>query len=238
MDNIEQFINICRKNFFQPSKDSYKVLIKDLIDWLYIRDDINFEKLNIYFKKDKKLRLSKNPTYITSGKLSVKGKKICFVFNDDLMKKYYKENKYISFIDLVFHEWGHFLQFLILNNICESKVMHKHLLKDAAKELDKIKKMNINDIGLIGENLERVRDFAKWIEISNRHQYIKSIEELISAVSKYIKNNGENKQDLLILENLENDLIIEKQRYAYVAHTIKGEHVIENADKPNATWLF
>ena len=232
MDNIEQFINICRKNFFQSSKDSYKVLIKDLIDWLYIRDGINIQKLNIYFKKDKKLRLLKNPTYLTDGKMCVNGKELCFIFNDDLMKKYYKENNYIGFIDLIFHEWGHFLQLLILNNICKSKFMHKHLLDEGELELDKIKKLNISDITLIDKNLEAVRNFAKWIELSNRCQVIQGLEELVSDVREYFNNNSGGKQDLLILDNLEKNLILEKKIYDYLSHTIGGEHIIENANTP------
>ena len=48
------------------------------------------------YVKDKKLRLRKNPTYLTDGRLSIKKNNLCLVFNDDLMRKYYKENKYIS----------------------------------------------------------------------------------------------------------------------------------------------
>ncbi len=232
MNNIEQFLDICRKNFFQSSEDAYKVLIQDLINWLYIRDDIKIQRLNIYFKKDKSLRLSKNPTYLTDGRMSVKGKELCFVFNDDLMRKYYKENKYIGFIELIFHEWGHFLQLLFLNNIYESKLMPNYLLKEGQLEKDKIKQLNISDIRSTDKNLDKIRKLAKWLELSNKHQVMNDLEELVSNVREYIDNNSNNKNDLLILDILEKNLIVERKIYAYLSHTIEGEHVIENSDTP------
>lgn len=234
MNNIEKFLNICRKNFFQNSQDSYKYLIKDLINWLYEKDDINADKLNIYFKKDRALRLSKNPTYLTDGRMSVENKELCFVFNDDLMKKYYKENKYIGFIELIFHEWGHYLQLLFLNNICKTKNVPDYLLKNGKNKLAKLKKqLDIQNVNLLNENVELVRDFAKWLELSNKHQVMEDLEKLVFNVKEYVKiNSKNNKEDLLIVDILEKNLIVERKIYAYLSHTIDGEHIIENTNTP------
>jgi len=236
MNDIESFFNICRKSFFQKNQDAYKILIRDLVDWLYVRDGICVDKLNIYFKKDKKLRLSKNPTYLTDGRMSIERKELCLVFNDDLMRKYYKENKYIGFIELIFHEWGHYLQLLFLNNICKINNMPDYLLNDGLTELNNLKKqLNIESTEHVNDNLNVIRNFAKWLELSNKHQVMEDLENLVSKIKDYVNKGLEkSKQDLAILEILEQNLIVERKIYAYLSHTIEGEHVIESANNPKS----
>lgn len=230
---IKQFINICRKHFFKDNPKEYKILIADLIDWLYIRDNIQVKKLNIFFKKDKFLRLTKNPTYLTDGRMSIQNNKLCLIFNDDLMKKYYKENKYIGFIELIFHEWGHFLQLLYLNDIQESRCMPNYLLENGKKELQNLKNLKLYDIKQTEFNLEKIKGFAKWLELSNKKNVMDDLEDLISEVENVMKLNNENDElNVAILEILKRNLEVERKIYAYLCYTIEGEHVIENAQNP------
>jgi len=232
-ESINQFINICRKHFFKENIKEYKDLITDLVEWLYNRDHINVKLLPIYYKKDKKLRLRKNPTYLTDGRMSIQGKELCLVFNDDLMKKYYKENKYIGFIELIFHEWGHFLQLLFLNNIQTSQYMPSYLLENGKQELESIKNMQIYDASQTQENLEKAKNFAKWLELSNKKNVMDELESLVEMVENTINiSENKNEKDLSILNILKLNLEVERKIYAYLCKTIEGEHVIENVSNP------
>lgn len=224
---IEDFIIICRNNFFKDNDRQYIIFINDLLEWLYKKYDIKFSSLKCYYVKDKKLRLRKNPTYLTDGRLSIKKNNLCLVFNDDLMRKYYKENKYISFIELVFHEFGHFMQLLYLNNICQSDKYPNYLVKEGNLELDLLDKKSRNK-DFLSDKLDRVRNFAKWLELSNKRTVMQQLEDLFSDLKKYYSEIEIDELDRKILDILEKNMIIERKIYDYLAQIIEGEHVIEN----------
>ena len=224
---IEEFVVICRNNFFQDNKRQYIKLIDDLLRWLYKKYDIKFADLKCYYVKDKYLRLRKNPTYLTDGRLSINNNNLCLVFNDDLMRKYYKEKKYIGFIELVFHEFGHFMQLLYLNNLCQSGKYPEYLVKEGKQELILLDKGN-RSREYTAEKLEKVRSFAKWLELSNKRTVMQQLEDLFGELKNYYDEKGLNELDKRILDILDKNMVVERKIYDYLAHIIEGEHVIEN----------
>lgn len=221
---IEQFVDICRRHFFKDNSKEHRMLINDLIDLLYIKYNIQVNELKVYFKKDKSLKLSKNPTYVTDGRLSIKNNKLYFVFNDDLLKLYYKENKYIDIINIVFHEWGHFLQLLYLKDIQRNN-MPNYLLEDGEKSLSTLKHIKLHEVEQTQFNLEIVKDFAKWLELSNKKNVMEDLENLIL-------NMENNEVDSSVLEILKSNMEVERVKYAEICNSIEKEHIIENAKNP------
>lgn len=233
MKKIKSFIDICRKCFFLEDKLAYQNFIFELFNWLYEKDEIK-NRFPIYYRKDKVLRIKKNPTYLTDGRMSVEKRKMSFIFNQDLMKKYYDENKYIAFIELVFHEWGHFLQYLYLTNTEENKKMPKYLLSQGKNKVKELNIDNLLDKDNLPENLEKVKNFAKWLELSNKKNVMDKLEDLYSDIEKYlIKHKDENEKDKLILEILYKNLLVERKIYDLLALTIEGEHVLPNVNSTN-----